>query len=386
MQSSVHLLPAEEGLPNGEPLLLRHIEVCCAGLEADRMAVIADVAPAVPLMSGTNGVSQWAHVLAEMLQTLGLLLSSRGADVTEATAAAVVGATLQLIDHEVATREPLQLPGTEAATADSDARLQLAANTCLRLRGPAATAAQHSSLQKMAVGLTVVSEKLAEVLPAHAAASASGAAPRPAASHADQGAMVTAMTVLANDACCIARFNAICLSSQGPQHHLAADCDSGRAWTLAIGGALATVARCFELNPLSTSEDFVMTTIMAAFCLAGLAGALLQHRVAAGMEALQEEASVQLVEAMASYVVCESQTLAAHVRSCADNCNGHQGRIVEWLASMQCAHQAEAVLFWLSWQARWLTAAGVAVLGKPTPSCCCRCWGTASTVCHHLRR
>ena len=314
MPSGVHLLPADKGLPGGEPLLLRHVELCCVGLKADKTAFIAEAAPAVPLMSAQSGRSQWAQLLAGTLQTLGQLLGDGEADASEATATAVLEATLQLIGHEVGTREPLPLPGTKAAAANSDTRLHSALNTCLRLRGPAAAAAQHSLLQKMAAGLTAVSGRLAEALPAHAAASASEAA-RPAAASPDQAAVIIAMTAMANEAHCNAKINAICISSQGPQFLLAPGCESGRAWVAAISGALKTIARCFELAALATLEDFVGTTVTAASCLAGVAGVLLRRRVAAGLAALQQEAGMQLVETLAVYVACESQTSSAFVRS-----------------------------------------------------------------------
>jgi hypothetical protein len=229
--------------------------------------------------------------------------------VSEATAAAVLEAILQLIRLEAATRVPLPPSGTEAAAAESDARSHSVVSTCLCLRGPAAAAVQHSLLREMAAKLRSLSGKLAEALPVPAAASVSQAAPRPAA------AVAITMTALANQAHCIAEINAICISSQGLHFLLEPDCESGRAWAAAIAGAVKTIARCFELEALATQQDFVRITIRAASCLASAAGALLRRRVAAGLAALQQEAGMQLVESLAVYVACESQTSSAFVRS-----------------------------------------------------------------------
>jgi hypothetical protein len=328
-------LPAEEGLPGAEPLLLQHLDVCRASLQADCTAEIRGVAPMAAPMGVATGVSQWALVLSDTLQTLRLLWGSKDTEVSDGAVTAVLHASMQLIKHEIATREPLPLAENETNHVDSDARLSLAAHTCLRLRGAAAAAAQRCMLQEMAEGLAIVGAKVTVALTERATAGASRAAtaamPRSDDADPDQAAITIATEAMSNSAYCIARVNAICVSSQGPQFVLAPDCDSGRAWAASIAAALATVASCFQLVASDISNNVLLAAFSAASCLAGAAVALLRRRVAAGLEALQQEASVQLVEALAAYVACESRTLfeaATLVRSCFNNGVSHHCHVV----------------------------------------------------------
>ena len=355
MQSGLRPLPAEEGLPGGEPLLLRHLEMCRAGLEADCKAIVAGVAPAAAPVSLEAGVSHWARVTSDALLALGRLWDRQGAAPSASAAAAVLRATMQLLGHEVATREPLPL--SEAATAESDIRLHSALSACLRLRGAAAAAAQRSLLQQLAIALSLASDAVttafsepepggaselatAEALapypaapaasthlfalppPREGSATASAQARLPPGAASDlELAAAAAMTSLANSAHCVARVNAICSSSQGPQFVLAPESESGHDWAMAIAATLGTIACWFTPHAGSVPNDVLMTAFTAGSCLAGAAIPLLRRRIAAGLEALQQAAGLQLVDGLAAYVACESQPIlvaAAHVRSCSD--------------------------------------------------------------------
>ena len=342
-------MPAEEGLPGGEPLLLQHLEVCRAALEADGAAIAAGGAPAAAPVSLVAGGSHWAMVTCDALQTLGRLWGSQGAEPSAGAAAAVLRATMQLLGHEVAVRDLLRLSDTEAATAESDSRLLSALSACLRLRGAAAAAAQQSLLQQLGDALSSASNAVATAFLGRAPEAAASMHPPalpppgegsgtawaqaglpglpPAASDPNPAA-AAAMTALANSANCVAKVNAICVSSQGPQSVLAPDCESGHDWAVAIAGTLGNIACCFDPHAGSVPNDVLMTAFTAGSCLAGAAITLLRRRIAAGVEALQQAAGVQLVDGLAAYVACDSQPIfvaAAHVRSCSHNCISHWG-------------------------------------------------------------
>ena len=343
--------------------------------------------------SVVGGVSQWAPALSDTLQTLSQLWSGAGgAHASEAAAQGVLSAAMQLFGHEVAVREPLPLPGTAAARAESEARLHSAVDTCLGLRGPAAAAAQQSLLQQLGSALSAACCRVARAFlvrmpggaaslaraealagdpagpPAAAASMLFSAAPPPprevsaadsaqtqpppAAADLDPATAVD-MTALANVAYCVARVTAVCTSSQGPQRLLAPGFESGHEWAMAIAATLGTAARWFELDVGGIPHDVLITAYVVTSCLAGAAVALLQRRVAAGLEALQQAAGVQLVDALAAHVACESQPLfvaAALVRSTGvqgsviDDCVNSQGCIVGGLVVMRFAQCAEAVL------------------------------------------
>jgi hypothetical protein len=171
------------------------------------------------------------------------------------------------------------------------------------------------------------------------------AGPPPAAAELDPATAVD-MTAMANVAYCMARVTAICDSSRGPLRLLAPDSESAQEWAMAIAVTLGTVACWFELDVGSIPHDVIITAYVVTSCLAGAAVALLRRRVAAGLEALQQAAGVQLVDALAAHVACESQPLfvaAALVCSCLQQAAlavfmGNCSERPSWSSSLHCQH------------------------------------------------
>jgi hypothetical protein len=369
----LNLASAGEGLPGGEPLLLQHLAVCQAGLQADvdafplraaaesRSGVCAAVqlessaaagatagaaAEAADstmsdgiVCSGLPSPSLWAQPLTHTLAALTILLGGDRA-VADSTAYAIWLATQLLITHEMATRQPLPQRGYVPAPADVTAPL------CMR--GPAAEAWQHSLLQFMAGILTEVASEVAaayleptgdgaaagarsavaddaasrrcEAAPQVAADDfwrrAAGLGPGPteqqptaAAARSDSAAAA----LMSNAASCVVAINGACHGRKDLWPLLAPVSLTGEAWAKAVANALATAAACLSPGPPDVPAEARIFAFLAADSLSRAALELLQHCVAAGLQAHQQkpaEAGAQLMRALAMHLASDRAVTA----------------------------------------------------------------------------
>ena len=213
---------AEEGLPGGTPLLLQHVELCQADLEADcareeaalaaglaeasagspaEAAAEADRPPApgstaagadapgggTPPWARSRTPSQWAMPLLLTLNALIRLWAAAG-HVTAAGTSAAAHAFIQLATHELATELPLPWGYGNDPTPREGAFLALEA---LRdLQGPSTVVVLRKLLSQLSAALLAASQAVAAHIPVRAAAADSmdarsdTAAHRPAAPEA----------------------------------------------------------------------------------------------------------------------------------------------------------------------------------------------------------
>lgn len=365
-EGPLHLASAGEGLPGGEPLLLQHLAICQAGLQADIDAWPLQLAAknrngrrAAPGFSslaaavGTAGASakaadstisdgnvcsslasrsQWAQRVSNTLVALATpLANDRG--IADSTAEAIWLATRLLITHEIATRQPVPQPASVLPAAD------VAAPLCLR--GPAAAACQHSLLRFLADNLTTQASGMAAAFleptadgaadsarcaVAEGSASRAGdAAPQMAADRTQKGAVTPgaelglgtmqqqltaaaarpdgrSTALLANAACCIVAIDGACQGSKELQLLLAPASATGEAWAKAIAHALGTAAECFGLDPSDMPPDARLFAFLAADSLSTAALELLPRFVAADLQDSQQQTGARLMRALAAHL------------------------------------------------------------------------------------
>jgi hypothetical protein len=289
-----------------------------------------------------QGVSQWADALADVLLTLRPWSSH--AEVTDATATSIMHTSMLLVAHEVAVRQLLTLQGDETANEASIDRALVGIGASLHLRGPAAAMAQRSMLQHMASMLTAARHDVAQALPVPAATGAhdllrlklrlltpATAARAPSAEESAlppqraaeskspeqaqqspaaasrQRAVISSMD---NRAYFVARLNHLCLGSEQLQFLVAPCSEGGQGWAAAIAAALAALLRYFGQDERGAApREVLLTAFDAVTGLVTAAVPLLQHFLAAGLEALQQDAGLQLMHALAACMVSQPFTL-----------------------------------------------------------------------------
>jgi hypothetical protein len=215
LQLDSNFTPAEEGLPSGAPLLLQHVELCQAGLEADcareEAALAAGLAAecAAPAAEAAAGAacppapggtaagadasgggtppwassrtpSQWAMPLFVTLNAL-IRLQAAAGHVTAAGAFAAAHAFVPLAAHELATELPLPWGYGSGPTPREGAFLALEALG--DLQGPPANVVLRSLLSQLADALMAAAAAVAaHIIPVGTPASAgTGACPDPTA-------------------------------------------------------------------------------------------------------------------------------------------------------------------------------------------------------------
>jgi hypothetical protein len=268
--------------------------------------------------------------LNDTLHALVTLWTGAGG-IPDAGATAAVRASVALASCKPAAEDAgLQWRCTAAAPA-TDARVCKGIELLLRLRGPAAAAVHRELLGQLVGALERATAGVAQAFPERKAAdggrSAASDAPAPepaalagasrlpppcagAAKHAarpQRRPTVThpgsvALAGLITLGTCIQGVTDACLKEKGVQPLLAPGSDSGRAWAAAIAAALATAARCCTHGAPETPLEQRFSAFMAGSVLASTAAALLRLFVAAGLEALQQDAGAQLMEALAAHL------------------------------------------------------------------------------------
>lgn len=289
-----------------------------------------------------QGISQWAVALADVLLTLRPWSSH--AEVTDATATSIMHTSMLLVAHEVAVRQPLTLQGDEIANEASIDRALVGIGASLHLRDPAAATAQRSMLQHMASMLTTARHDVAQALPVLAAAGAhdllrlklrslapataerapsteeSAVPPQRAAesntpeqtqpSSFAAGLHRSVISSMDNRAYFVARLNHLYRGSEQLQFLVAPGSEGGQAWAAAIAAALAALLPYFgQGEPEAAPREVLLTACNAVASLVTAAVLLLQHFLAAGVEALQQDAGLQLMHALAARIVSQPFTL-----------------------------------------------------------------------------
>ena len=268
--------------------------------------------------------------------TLHALVRIRAPHITEASAGEIANAFIVLASYEIAVKQPLPWSAGNVPI-DPDAGY-IAFSDLAALRGPAAVTVHRSLLQQLADCLAAAADATAAAYPTDAApdgstpaepgAPALGVAAQTEAAAADSPAVGPARIapwlhlkraglVVAADSGCSAIdglasvatpcrvVSRMCLNSKDLQPLLAPGFETGRTWALALAKAL-TACR-FGPEGLGPDEPGVpaeaaITAFKAGDKLCAAASKLLQHYCAAGLEALQQEAGVQLLEALTSFL------------------------------------------------------------------------------------
>ena len=259
------------------------------------------------------------------------VVSLRAPAVTGASATAIARCYIVLASYEIGIRRPL--PWTIDNVPVSPDGAYMALKDLNALRGPAAVAVHDSLLYQLAGHLAIATDEAKVAYsasaaaggstPAHGAVATTAAAPAdapaappictapvlpkdaagqaPAAAHSGPTAIARIATVVT--AFCEA--HRLCLSSKELQPLLAPDTPSGTAWAQAL--AIAVPACSFGQEALGAHAPdmprrVVVVLVQAGNRLYSAASELLRHYCAAGLDTLQQDPSVLLLEALTDYL------------------------------------------------------------------------------------
>ena len=357
--------------------MLQHLELCRAGLAADCAATAAaaqdTVASGGSAANGdasdggstadtnasggsTAGASScyspsfWAMPLELTLHALANLWADAD-HITDASATAAARGFVLLATHELATEQPLPWRADNAPVDSEGGYMALEALT--KLKGAPSLTVHGSLLQQLASDLAAATADMAIAYPAGAPASCDARAtsesctpePRPAAAAAaaaqpDDPAVLPPSPDLAvpaqesrpspaaarsgpvaiedvkNLAVVIRSFNRTCLERKDLQLLLPPASELGQAWAAAVADALATC--CFRPEALwpylLDLPDAALRAVYWAACeLCATATTLLRRFAWAGLDALQQAAGVQLLEALTAHLSSDADVaLFAH--------------------------------------------------------------------------